>query len=97
MQIFKYEITGGANSFEDYFMRVLTAQMQGDKIVVWAEVDTENTFILKKHRLNFYLVGTGWQVSDEKVKSYSADNRIYVGTVQDQEGYVWHVYYDIEY
>lgn len=97
MQILKYEIADGVNSFEDYFMRVLTAQMQGDKIVVWAEVDTENMFILKKHKLTFYLVGTGWYVSDEKVKGNCEDNRIYVNTVQDREGYVWHVYYDIEY
>lgn len=63
--------------------KLLTAQMQGGMICVWAMV-REGAELVKRR---FSIVGTGHQ-SDLSEKNY-------VGTVQD-DGFVWHVFDDGE-
>jgi hypothetical protein len=62
--------------------KILTAQMQGTDIVIWAEVDTDN---FNEDR-RFTIVGTGWDLGEEP------SERTYVATVQEPSGYVWHIF-----
>ena len=58
----------------------LDVQIQGDKICVWAQVDTE--VISEAQR--FFIVGTGKEIPPN-------ENLNYIGTVQ-QGAFVWHVW-----
>jgi hypothetical protein len=58
--------------------KVLTANMQGDKVVLWAEVDTDEVL---EHR-TFHVYGTGHVIPD---------NACYIATVFEGV-FVWHVY-----
>lgn len=62
--------------------KILTAQLQGTAIVLWAEVETDN---FNEDR-TFIVVGTGWSLDDEPTE------RTYIATVQEPSGYVWHVF-----
>lgn len=59
--------------------KILCAQVQGDQVCLWAEVDTEKE---TEPRI-IMIVGTG--------DPWRSDYYTYIGTVQLQ-GYVWHVY-----
>lgn len=60
--------------------RFLSAGNQPGVIVVWAEVDDE--MYLTNYNLCVY--GTGWELSENEKR--------FIGTVQDTDGYVWHIY-----
>jgi hypothetical protein len=62
--------------------KVLTFQVQGGKLCVWAEVDTEATTETRY----FAVHGTGMEMPNG-----TADSDVYVGTVQIS-GFVWHLY-----
>ena len=55
---------------------------QRGKIVVWCIVDEE----LPEDCICFDICGTGWNVDK--------DLGTYIGTVQDDDFYVWHVFYE---
>lgn len=81
--IWKYEVP-----ITDHFSvpmqrgaHVLTAQMQRDTLVLWAEVDVQ----VDTEPRHFYVIGTGRPLP-LKV--------LYVSTVQDGQ-FVWHIYEDI--
>ena len=62
---------------------ILTIQYQNDIPVLWAKVDTSKR---ATKTVTIYQTGTGWEL----------DNRIpikYINTLQDEEGYVWHFFY----
>lgn len=58
---------------------VLCAQMQGDDICMWAEVDTDTKKCIRK----VFVIGTGHPVPNLETQ--------YIGTVQ-HNNYVWHIY-----
>lgn len=60
--------------------RILTVQRQGEQPCVWAEVDTEAE---KATRL-LKVVGTG--------RPEAGDGGQYIGTWQDDLGFVWHLF-----
>lgn len=59
---------------------VLSAQWQHQDICVWAEVDIKADAVKRK----FAIVGTGCPMP--------ATYCVFIATVQDDIGYVWHVY-----
>ena len=58
--------------------KILTAKRQNDKVVLWAEVDTEQVL---EHR-TIHVYGTGHLIPD---------NACYISTVIDGI-FVWHIY-----
>lgn len=81
--IWKYElgITGVQGVGMPAGAQILMAQMQNDRLCVWALVDPKAT----PTQRTFYIYGTGHQIEPDL---YSA---IYVATVQ-QGAFVWHVF-----
>ena len=79
MTIYKYNVPGVYNI---PLKQVLDVQTQRGKIVVWCIVDEE----LPKDCIYFDICGTGWNVD--------RDLGTYIGTVQDDDCYVWHVFYE---
>lgn len=62
--------------------KILTVQIQFDKICIWALVDPTN----KVESRLFVVVGTGQMFNEKEVKQY-------LGTVQQNKGqYIWHVF-----
>jgi len=59
--------------------QILTAQMQGDDLMLWALVDPDTP---KVNRV-IEVMGTGWQTNYRDLH--------YISTVQER-GYVWHVF-----
>jgi len=59
--------------------KILTAQMQGGRVCVWAAVEIEGDKVFR----NFIIVGTGYDMPDEG----------YIATVQDGN-LVWHIFSD---
>lgn len=79
MTIYKYNVPGIYNI---PLKQVLDVQIQRGKIVVWCIVDEE----LPEDCIYFDICGTGWNVD--------RDLGTYIGTVQDDDSYVWHVFYE---
>ena len=66
--------------------KILTVGMQKDRIVLWAEVNTEEPTVLRR----FFVYGTGWPI-DMIIAELKTKKHDYVGTVFDG-AFVWHVY-----
>ena len=62
--------------------KILTVQMQGKQLCLWAEVDTKNQLDARR----IAIVGTG-SPAPEFLVGYSQ----YISTVQERT-FVWHVY-----
>lgn len=60
--------------------RVLTVQMQHGAPTIWAQVEPSQF----PDRREFYAIGTGHPILRSDL--------VYVGTVQDGGGFVWHVF-----
>ena len=84
VKIWKYSVPGHC---EGNIKQVLNVNVQYGKPVVWVMFDDE---IKETRALDFYTVGTGWELTggDEQIIKQSA----YVGTVKDEEGYIWHCF-----
>lgn len=81
--IYKYTLNLGTNEIQmPLFSRVLTCQMQGGTITIWALVDPLQT--LTKH--TFFVGGAGHKFPE----SITVNN--YIGTVQDG-AFIWHVFF----
>ena len=85
MKIFKYEldITDKQHRSMPLGARVLSVQMQHNKIMVWAVVDPDAVYVPR----TFHMYGTGHDVPDDYEK-YK-----YLATVQNASGdFVLHVF-----
>jgi hypothetical protein len=88
MQIFKYElpIQGVLDVQMPTNARCLSVQVQHDRLMLWAEVDTAEPMVLRRLRV----VGTGHEFDRAGLR--------YIGTVQMVSELfnvlVWHVYED---
>lgn len=91
MKIYKYFVPpeGSPVTYRGAFHRILTAQVQNNDIMVWAElldgIDEDHPVV--ETELNFIAIGTGWQIPDDFLIYWN-----YIGTVQ-KDGFVWHIYY----
>lgn len=84
VKIWKYSVPGHC---EGSIKQVLNVNIQYGKPVVWVMFDDS---ITETRALDFYSVGTGWELTggDEQIIKQSA----YVGSVKDDEGYIWHCF-----
>ena len=79
MTIYKYSVPGVV---EERIAGVLDAQLQNGKIKVWCMIDEK----MSVSKYVFDLCGTGWDLDGWDLGKY-------LSTVQDEEGYVWHIFY----
>lgn len=85
VKIYKYELglDGEITKIKGKIRKILTTQFQsGSGPCVWYEVDDE----LKDIEVKIIAIGTGWELPRE-IKFWD-----YIGTVQDDMGFVWHYY-----
>lgn len=62
--------------------KIISAGVQNiDDLVVWVEVDT-SVRGLQQYLVNVY--GTGWELPEDPGR--------FIATVQDNNGFVWHIY-----
>ena len=82
--IWKYEIPvqGKAEIVMPVFSTVLTVEAKGDKIFLWAVVNTTNEEVVEKFRV----VGTGHPI--DLFQPY------YLGTAHLENGLVFHVFHE---
>ena len=59
---------------------ILTVQVQNDALVMWALLDTDDVAVKR----SFVVLMTGQRIRPFLEK--------YIGTVQDKEGFVWHIF-----
>ena len=85
-KIYKYELNLGLNKIEvSKYHEVLTAQIQGGKLVVWIKVDPD---LPQDCTITFDVVGTGHKLADDNFTFK------YLSTVQEASGIlVWHIFY----
>ena len=85
--IYKYPLTDRDEAiFSFKKFTPLTVQMQGDVPTLWAMVEDDGE--IPDSCYTYSVVGTGWNADH-------TFNEEYVGTVQDSEGLVWHVYCEV--
>jgi hypothetical protein len=78
--IYKYPLR--ISQFLPQETKILKFGLQNDSIVFWALVPLTDSKGEKEFR--FQTFGTGWSIPTEKY--------IYVDTVQEPEGLVWHIF-----
>lgn len=79
--IYKYPLSlTEENVIEAQFEQLLDVQFQHGQLVAWAIINDRQP----KSKILFKIFGTGGEVDDFP--------GIYLKTVQDYEGYVWHIF-----
>jgi hypothetical protein len=88
--IYKYDIVTAENGIiECPITKLLTAQVQHNSIVVWAEVDTT----APNRKFQIIPIGTGWPLDAPAGKECILDTHTYISTIQMAGGsLVFHVY-----
>jgi hypothetical protein len=88
--IYKYDIVTAENGIiEGPITKLLTAQVQHNSIVVWAEVDTT----APNRKFQIIPIGTGWPLDAPAGKECILDTHTYINTIQMAGGsLVFHVY-----
>jgi hypothetical protein len=88
--IYKYDIVTAENGIiEGPITKLLTAQVQHNSIVVWAEVDTT----APNRKFQIIPIGTGWPFDAPAGKECILDTHTYISTIQMAGGsLVFHVY-----
>lgn len=66
---------------------IRSIQIQGSDIRMWVEVD-EDCLTVDKIKLKIKCFGTGHQ--------FDSENLVYLATVVDNSGMVWHFYQDLK-
>jgi hypothetical protein len=79
--VFKFEIDPVCEKMIPLDAKILSVGSQGDQVVLWAEVETDNQMTTRKFR-GF---GTGHEIASDL-------NLSFIGTVQFQNGMVFHIY-----
>ena len=80
--IYKYSLLNPYTKIEGHIEKLLDVQIQNGVPVIWAIVDTE----LINRKFYIYCYGTGWELNEVEIRGD------YLGTIQDDEGYVWHYF-----
>lgn len=82
-KIYKYElgVNGDITTIKGPIEEILTVQWQtGTGPVLWAIIDTNK----EEQEINIVALGTGWDLPERTQE--------YIGTIQDDFGYVWHYF-----
>lgn len=84
-KIYKYElgVNGDCVALKNHFSRIIKIMMQNGWPHIWMEIDEEN---YDESEINITAIGTGWDYND--------DAGVYVDSVIDRSGYVWHYFVD---
>jgi hypothetical protein len=93
--IYKYQIAKPENQPSHVSIempvgaRILTVQMQGLNMCIWASVDlSPNPEIEMRY---FRILGTGWEIEEALFEKYT-----YLGTVQVHGGlFIWHIFEEV--
>lgn len=82
-KIYKYElpVDGGIITIKQCIIKILSIQEQNGIPMMWAIVDPDNEVV---EPLEIVAIGTGWELPT------GLDD--YLGTAQDEYGYVWHYF-----
>ena len=82
-KIYKYElpVNGNIITIKQCIIKILSIQEQNGKPMMWAIVDPDNEIV---DPLEIVAIGTGWELST------GLDD--YLGTAQDEYGFVWHYF-----
>lgn len=82
-KIYKYElpVDGGIITIKQYIIKILNIQEQNGIPMMWAIVDPDNENV---EPVEIVAIGTGWELPT------GLDD--YLGTAQDEYGYVWHYF-----
>jgi hypothetical protein len=80
--IHKHDLGKHAGRIETHTgFEILSLQVQDGKPVLWVKVCTDAALTTKY----FVRYGTGWQLDSDELT-----NEVFVATVQDVDGLVWH-------
>lgn len=84
-RILKFPVSGNGEvtSITCQKQRMLDIQLQGNTLMCWIETRDG----LPEVTTELVALGTGWDIPSEMMS-----NAVYVKTVQDAFGYVWHFY-----
>lgn len=84
-KIYKYElgVDGDVITIKNCFSRIIKIMMQNGWPHIWMEIDEEN---YDESEINITAIGTGWDYDDNA--------GVYVDSVIDRSGYVWHYFVD---
>lgn len=82
-KIYKYElpVDGGIITIKQCIIKILSIQEQNGIPMMWAIADPDNEMI---EPLEIVAIGTGWELPT------GLDD--YLGTAQDEYGFVWHYF-----
>ena len=82
-KIYKYElpVDGGIITIKQCIIKILNIQEQNGIPMMWAIVDPDNEVV---EPLEITAIGTGWELPT------GLDD--YLGTAQDEYGFVWHYF-----
>lgn len=82
-KIYKYElpVDGGIITIKQCIIKILSIQEQNGIPMMWAIVDPDNE---KIEPLEIVAIGTGWELP--------MGLEDYLGTAQDEYGFVWHYF-----
>ena len=85
-KIYKYRLNtdGQVTELQDKFSKILTIQTQNGWPHIWMEIDDN----VEEKKIVLVAMGTGWEMPDHDLT--------YVGTAQDEMGFVWHYYCSFE-
>lgn len=85
--IYKYQIDKiHVKEITLHLEQVLTVQLQYGIPCLWAIINEDKP----EKKIAVWTIGTGWDISQ-----ITERNLIYISTVQDREGYVWHYFYEV--
>lgn len=80
--VYKYPLQGPTTGLElPYGAQILTAQMQGDLLVLWAAVNPREVRTVQRL---IFAVNTG--------QEFDLPSESYIGTAVSSSGIVWHVF-----
>lgn len=84
-KIYKYElgVDGDCIAIKNNFSRIVKVMAQNGWPYIWMEIDEEN---YDESEINITAIGTGWDYDDNA--------GVYVDSVIDRSGYVWHYFVD---
>ena len=86
-QIWKFELLSGAIDVPKdakFLSCKATIQFQGVKLCVWMLVDPDADPETRRYRI----IGTG--------RAFDPEGYEYFATVQDGEGFVWHLFWEVQ-